>query len=178
MFYLLWVYPLLLSASFTCIVMLNSWMFIHHTVKKQINLWTKMFLNYKSSFSVDTKVFIYLYMYYLSWYVFYINNIYMYILSLVLLINKYVYVSSICNFKSDAKFLLDWNWFQEYDMLLLMTIDMLFDLYMSLYVTIIDENWHVVWLVWKKDFKIFHIHIRIQTLVKNDKFSLLYDCDL
>lgn len=64
---------------------------------------TKMILNYKSSFSVDTKVFIYLYMYYLSWYVFYINNIYMYILSLVLLINKYVYVSSICDFKSNAK---------------------------------------------------------------------------
>lgn len=33
-----------------------------------------MFLNNKSSFSVVTKVFIYLYMYYLSWYVFYINN--------------------------------------------------------------------------------------------------------
>lgn len=103
LFYLLWVYPLLLSLSYTCIVMLNSWMFIHHTVKKKINLWTKMFLNSKSYFSVDTKVFIYLYMYYLSWYVFYINNIYMYILSLVLLINKYVCVSSICDFKSNAK---------------------------------------------------------------------------
>lgn len=67
---------------------------------------TKMILNNKSYFSVDTKVFIYLYMYYLSWYVFYINNniyIYMYILSLVLLINKHVYVSSVCDFKSDAK---------------------------------------------------------------------------
>lgn len=55
LFYLLWVYPLLLSVSYTCIVMLNSWMFIHHTVKKQINLWKKMFLNNKSYFSVDTK---------------------------------------------------------------------------------------------------------------------------
>lgn len=55
LFYLLWVCQLLLSISYTCILMLNSWMFIHHTVKKQINLWTKMFLNNKSYFSVDTK---------------------------------------------------------------------------------------------------------------------------
>lgn len=103
--------------------MLNSWMFIHHTVKKQINLWTKMFLNKKSSFSVDTKVFIYLYMYYLSWYVFYINNMYMYILSLVLL-NRYtnmcmsvLYVisrvmQSVCRIEIGSKSMICIYWWQ------------------------------------------------------------------
>lgn len=61
LFYLLWVCQLLLSVSYTCILMLNSWMFIHHTVKKRINLWTKMFLNnYKKLFFCRYKKYLFI----------------------------------------------------------------------------------------------------------------------
>lgn len=106
--------------------MLNSWMFIHHTVKKQINLWTKMFLNNKSSFSVDTKVFIYLYMNYLCWYVFYINNIYIHVYTVIGFTDKQICV---CQF---------YMWFQEFVGLKLVP---------RVLYAFIDDNWHVVWLV-------------------------------
>lgn len=54
---------------------------------------TKMILNNKSYFSVDTKVFIYLYMYYLSWYVFYINNnIYIHVYTVIGFTDKQICV--------------------------------------------------------------------------------------
>lgn len=103
-------------------------------------------------------------MYYLSWYVFYINNT----------CNIYIHVYTVIGFTEKQTCVCQfYMWFQEW-----CKVFVGLKLVPRVLFAFIDDNWHVVWLVSEKDFEIFHIHIRIQTLVKNDKFSLLYDCDL
>lgn len=102
----------------------------------------------------------------MSWYVFYINN------------NIYIHVYTVIGFTDKQTCVCQfYMWFQES-----CKVFVGLKLVPRVWYAFIDDNWHVVWLVHvfvcEKDLEIFHIHIRIQTLVKNDKFSLLYDCDL